>query len=325
MFEHQNFKVHPYDNIPLNEDCIMMDEKYLKEYEEMMINLFNGSDYENIGYVCYTSVRKVNKDSIVLSWYPDVFTRFHEVSINLPKNELIVCVECWQWSQKPHIFVKSKWYEDLHLKTYSIFSLIDAIGVKEALQNGKLTRDKLISLRTEIDNLAKENKDISFISFADNLLLKSNWTVGHHKSDINYNYVPERFIILVKKLQDIYKRILGLNIYAVLTQGSNLYYNDPDLHISESRNHICLNSLGLPFADLMSIDAAVKSALKSNIHPPSEIYMEEKYFHSLNINRKLRDTVMQNKNSYHNKMTNLPSYYYYYECDSILNNIDHKD
>ena len=75
----------------------------------------------------------------------------------------------------------------------------------------------------------------------------------------------------------------------------------------------------------MSINAAVNSALKSKIHPPSEIYMEEKYFYSLNIKSQLRDTITRNKNSYHNKMTNLPSYYYYYECDSILNNIDDKD
>ena len=89
MFEHQNFKVHTYDNIPLNEDCFVMDEKYLKEYEEMMIALFNDGEYEPIGLVSYAAVRKVNKFSIELSWYPNVYDRFHEVSINIPKMNLL--------------------------------------------------------------------------------------------------------------------------------------------------------------------------------------------------------------------------------------------
>ena len=37
------------------------------------------------------------------------------------------------------------------------------------------------------DKLAKNYKHISFISFADSVLIKSNWTTGHVDSDIEYN------------------------------------------------------------------------------------------------------------------------------------------
>ena len=39
--------------------------------------------------------------------------------------------------------------------------------------------------------------------------------------------------------------------------------------------------LGLPFAQLMSIDRAVKQALEERIHGPAEMYLDESYYHSL--------------------------------------------
>lgn len=133
------------------------------------------------------------------------------------------------------------------MKTYSVFALIDAIGVKTALANGTLTRHKLIKLRDRIDEIATRYPTLAFVSFADNLLVKSNWRVGHWDSKLTYSYEPEFILRLLPEISSAYHEILDMNIYAVIAQGNNEYYDDNLLHISASQNHISLNSLGLPF------------------------------------------------------------------------------
>jgi hypothetical protein len=53
------------------------------------------------------------------------------------------------------------------------------------------------------------------------------------------------------------------------------------MHVSDSGNHVSLNSLGLPFAQIQAIDAAVRSAVRAGDHGPSELYMDDRFFHSL--------------------------------------------
>ena len=122
--------------------------------------------------------------------------------------------------------------------------------------------------------MSEQYTDISFISFADNILLKSNWSIGHFDSGIEYNYKPEIFIQLAKIINSIYYETLGLNTYAIVAQGNNEYYNDSLLHISPSKNHISLNSLGVPFAQIMEIDSTVRTAIREkNINQHNYISM----------------------------------------------------
>lgn len=321
MFDHEYFDVYSFENIPLDEDCYLMDEIYLEEYEKSLVDSFDGKDSKNVGYISYVAARKINNNSVELSWYPNIYTRFHEVAISLPKEQFVTCVSCWRYDEKPHIFVKSAWLESIYLRLYSVFGFVDAIGVKEALQNGTLSREKLILLRDEIDKLAKRYPEVVFISFADSVLFKSNWSVGHFQSEVKYTYEPEVFIKIVKEFQSIYKSTLGLNVYAVLTQGSNEYYEDSLFHISESENHICLNSLGIPFAELMAIDESARLSIKANVHDPSELYMDEKFYHSLSFKLNF-DKNAGNKNSYKAKMMSTESFYYYSQCQHILDNLE---
>ncbi len=320
MFEHENFDVLEFDAIPLNRDCILMDEAYIQPYEESLLKQFKGEDHEAVGYVGYIACRKINENSMELSWYPNIHDRFHEVSITLPKDQLIVCVECWLWNEDPYLFVKSDWLEKLYLKTYSVFCMVDAIGVKNALENGNLSREKLIDLRNKIDVLGAEYPEISFISFADSLLIKSNWTVGTYKSEVNYTYKPEIFIEVIVKLRAIYIETLNLDIYAILTQGSNEYYEDSLLHVSDSGNHISLNSLGVPFADLMSIEGAVRDAIRNRIHEPAGLYMEKMFYHSLNFKYEFEKNDKP-KNTYKPVMSADNSYYFLNNIDTIVNNL----
>lgn len=321
MFDHEKFEVYSFEDIPLNRDCYIIDEVYIKEYEQSMIDFFNGKAYESVGYVGFVAPNKVHTNSIELSWYPNINTRFHEVAITLPKEVYITCVGCWQCDEKPHIFVKSDWLKSVYLRLYSVFALVDAIGVKEALKDGRLSREKLIFLREEVDNLSKQYVDISFISFADSILLKSNWTVGHYESDVQYTYNPEVFIEIVKELQSIYRNTLGLSVYAVITQGSNEYYDDPLLHISDTQNHICLNSLGIPFAELMAIQNTARSSIRSKIHEPAELYMDKLFYNSLKLKFGF-DKQKGNKYTYPAKMMGADSFYYCGQCQNILDNLE---
>ncbi|PIE40665.1 MAG: hypothetical protein CSA49_07385 [Gammaproteobacteria bacterium] len=326
MFEDDDIDKYSFEEIPLDRDCLLMSEIYIKEFDEALQKMLRREEcnpYE-VGYVSPVAIRKINSNSLDLSWYPNTFTRFHEVSISLPRDVFKACIGCWQYDIKPYIFVDHDWLEHLHLREYSVFALIDAIGVKEALRDNALTKDKLIELREKIDRLAEIESDISFISFADSLILKTNWDVGYFHKGIKCSYKPEKILLVIKELDRIYKEVLDLSIYAVLTQGSNEYYGEPLLHISKNLNHICLNSLGVPFAELLAIESAAKSAIKSDVHPPMQLYLDEQFYHSMQFKYEFKKNDKAN-NSYSAIMKSSEPSYFYSSCDVLIENIDDRE
>jgi len=304
----------------MDRDLYLMDEKWMPEYDAALTKMLAGGGYEAVGYISYAAARNVSQYAIDLSWYPNIHTRFHELRISLPRDQFVCCVSCWRHDEKPRIFVKGSWLDNLHLRSYSIFALIDAIDVTIALQRRDLTREKLLTLREGVDAIAERYRDISFISFADSLLLKSNWSVGQFDSQVRYTYEPEIFIRLIAELQAIYRSVLGLNIYAILTQGSNEYYDDALLHISSTRNHISLNSLGLPFAQLRAIEDAVRKAIRNGEHPRSELYMDENFFRSLSMAHSFKREECPT-GAYRTRLMTEDSSYYIASCSQILDNM----
>jgi hypothetical protein len=61
LFEHKMFDNYAFDDIPLNRDIYIVDDAYLREYEESMLRLFAGGEYEYVGYVSYVAARVVKK------------------------------------------------------------------------------------------------------------------------------------------------------------------------------------------------------------------------------------------------------------------------
>ncbi len=323
MFEDDDIDKYLFEDIPLDRDCLLMSEIYMGEFDEALGKMLRGEEcnpYE-VGYVSPVAVRRINNNSLDLSWYPNTFTRFHEVSTSLPRDMVKVCVGCWQYDIKPYIFVDHDWLEHLHLREYSVFALIDAIGVRQAIRDNALTKDKLIELRSKIDDLAETENNISFISFADSLILKTNWDVEYFHKGIKCSYKPEKILYVIKELDRIYQEVLGLPIYAVLTQGSNEYYGESLLHISKSQNHICLNSLGIPFAELMAIETSAKSAIKFGIHPPMQVYIDEQFYHSIQFKYEFQKNDKP-KNSYSAIMKSSQPNYFYSSCDVLIENLD---
>lgn len=321
LFDHEDFDVYPFEAVPVNTDSYLMDECYIEEYEQAMLDTFSGGEGPDVGYISYIAVRRIHDRTIELSWYPDIYSRFHEVTVTLPREQFVTCVGSRRYGEKPHIFVRSAWLEHLHLRHYSVFCMVDAIGVRNALLKGVITREKLLALRNAIDKVAEKSPDVSFISFADNLLLKSNWSVGHFESEVSYTYKPEAFINVVVDIRKVFLDILRLDVYAIMTQGSNEYYEDPLLHISDSGNHISLNSLGLPFAQLMAIDNAAHLAIKQGKHRSSELYLDAYFLHSLRFKFRFdRDSL--GKYAYYHKMISPHGYYYCIGWETLQENLE---
>lgn len=308
------------ENVPLDRDIFMMDVAWMADYEAALLKGMAGGDWDNIGYISYVCARSVSNESLELSWYPNIYDRHHEVRVTLPRSQFVTCTELWQYDEKPRIFVTSEWLEDLHLRAYSVFAMVDAIGVKYALANGTMTREKLAALRDRIDEIASRYPNVSFTSFADSLLLKSNWTVGQWDKPVTYTYEPEKIIEILPELSEAYAATLGLPIYAVVTQGKNEFYEDELMHISPSKNHVSLNSLGLPFAQLMSIEAAAKSASRNGEHLLSELYMDENFFRSLKLGHDF-DKKSVRKFPYLAPMATSPCQYVLGSFEMVLSNL----
>jgi hypothetical protein len=283
MFGHQNFKHYAFSEIPESRDLFLIDVKDMAEFEREWLKLYAGEEYDPKFLVSYVAVRAKWDDVLELSWYPNVSTRFHEVRVTLPKSAFVRCIGQCRHDGNPSVFVDSEWLRELYLRTNSIFALIDAIGVETALRSGKLTRPRLLALRDRIDDVAARWPKVSFVSFADSLLLKSHWRPGNVELQQQYDYEPEAIIDIFSEIDRAYRDVLGLGTYAVLTQGANEYCRDQLLHISPSNNHVSLNSLGLPFVQLQAISDAARQAIRLGDHDPFDLYIDSDCLHSLDL------------------------------------------
>lgn len=284
MLDDPRFEAIQFENIPLNRDIVVMDEKWMPDYEREWLKHFNGEEADtHVGLVSYLSCRSIGDDWLEMSWYPNSSDRFHEVPVFLPKSSFVAGVDLWEYDDKPRIFVSSAWLTELHERPLAAFALLDAIGVKQLLQTGGLSVKALRSLRDRIDDIAKRHPSYAFISFADSLLVKQVWSVGHVDSKITYTYSPEELFPVVVELQLAFKEALGVPAYAVMTQGINAYADEDASYQSSAGNHFSFNTLGLPFAQLMAIEDAARKSIRSNIHDPAELYMDSMFFRSLKL------------------------------------------
>ena len=144
MFDREDIEKYEFESVPLNCDIYLMQSKFIIEYEHNLVRfLEQKGEFESVGVIACAAARAVNSELIELSWYPNSSDRFHEVRIFLPRSDFISCVGSWNTDEKPHIFVKDAWLDSIYLRTYSAFAMVDAIGVKQAILQGKLKREVL--------------------------------------------------------------------------------------------------------------------------------------------------------------------------------------
>ena len=284
LFPSESFQIFKLDELPLRRDTWIMDEADLPEWRSVWLESMEGSEtaspYE-VGRITRIHVAEITDAGAEISWYANTHDRFHEVKCVLPKEAFVTAACAYRYERRVSVFVKTDWLRKLHLQNNSIFAMIDVANMTKAIKSGKIKHENLIALRNSLDEISGRYPLVAFISFADSLLIKTNWTSGMIDTEVGYTYCPENLIILFKELQKIYQATLGVKIYGVFAQGANEYYDGPILNFSDTRNHISLNSLGLPFAQLLNIDCAARKAISDGAHPPAEIYMDEDFFHSL--------------------------------------------
>ncbi|QLC23968.1 hypothetical protein HFP57_02250 [Parasphingopyxis algicola] len=320
MFDHEDIEKYALIDVPLNRDIYLMGEEWMAEYDRMLIRGLSGGEWGNPGYISYAAARRATEDGIEISWYPNIFDRFHQVRVYLPKRHFVRCVSCITADEKPRIFVKDDWLNNLYLRTYSVFALVDAVGVKKALAEDRLSADRLASLQGHIDDLASKHTDLAFVSFADSLIVKTNWSVGTFDTDVQYTYEPEKIIHVLPELEKAYLNTLGLPIYAVVSQGYNEFYHHELIHRSVSGNHISLNSLGLPFAQLQSIESAARKAIRAGEHDPAQLYMDDHFFRSLRMKFEF-DKDKEPKNPYLAPMSSDPGEYVRSSFSRVIDNL----
>lgn len=283
MFENKLVDHYTFDEVPVNRDLHMMSDRWIEKYHRYLERVFSRQQTTHPGYVSGVSANGLRCDLLDLTWFPNYFTRFHRVEITLPRSQFVRCVGSWQWDEDPHIFVKESWLEDLYIRPHCVFGLIDAIGIKQAMASERVDRSKLMRLRAALDDVCAAYPNTQFISFADTLMLKRTYTVGHFRSKVRYTYEPEDIVALFATVNELYRSVLGLETYAIVTEGNNEFYIDSPIHRSDFGNHLSLNSFGAPFAQLLTIERTVADELRSGAHPPKQIYMDEDFFLSLHI------------------------------------------
>lgn len=287
MFSDPEFDHYSFEEIPMHRDLYLFGEKYAADYDSMMLNWFkNLGTYEHIGYITDISVEKRLSDSIEIQWVVNFSDRFHTVSINLPKTAFIRCVGAQSWDEKPRIFVKDDWLDDLYRQHYVSYGWVDAIGAKSAMLSGSLTREKLVQARERVDRIAATHSTSGFVSFADTILIKTLWNSGYIETGQKLNYKPEELLMICSEIMQVFKDVLDLESYCIVTQGANKYNDEQPLHISSTSNHVSMNILGAPFADILAIEDAAKTAAKGGIHPYCNIYLDESFYLSLKTDRK---------------------------------------
>ena len=309
----QDWEEFSFQDVPLNRDIYIVNQEEIPKYRKWFNSLRDHGDYEFDRVVVYAAARRVESTRLQLSWFANSTDRFHAVEVSLPIDDFITCLSFENYDVKPIVLVKRAWIESLYSRSHSTFAMIDAIGVKRALEFGELTPNNLITLRNKIDALALKYPDFAFVSFADSLLIKCNWKTGDYQTGRTNSYDPERLLRVILEVKVAYDLALGLSIYGVLTQGNNEHYPDELMHLGGMGNHFSINSLGLPFSKLQSIDRAARDAIRNVRHPESELYIDADFLHSLRLHYKF-DRNRLEKNAYRDPMAGTISYYY---CASL--------
>jgi hypothetical protein len=310
-FEHPEFWLVDFSEVPLDRDTYLIDEADIPHYERQWRHTFEGRDFAPEYLVTFVAVRDRRPEALELAWYPNVSTRFHEVgSITLPREAFVCCVQQPRYGGNPAIFVESEWLKDFYGRRHSVFALVDAIGITEVFRSARLSRPQLITLRDRVDEIAARFPEVALVSVADSIILKSQWRPGDVRANQKYDYQPEIVIDAIAEIDRAFQDVLGLRTYAVLVQGANAYYDDQLLHISSTQNHVSLNSLGVPLAQLLEIDAAVRKALHDGVHARFDLYMDTPFLHSLNLQHSF-DREALAKGSYKSKMAAGAEHQYY--------------
>ena len=260
-------EVYGFDDIPGRRDLVLIGSDEIELLRQQWVRYLAEPDgttpphpNEFLRFL-WCAVEAHGADSCDLNICISMNTRFHQAVLKLPRSRFVTCVHFWNYAKRPYLVIDQDWFNQIPLTHFSLYALVDAIGMRRLLETqGRVERDQATALRDGIDRLARRHSDHAFMTFADNVHVKTNWTM---MGDAQYEgtYRPERFMELLQEIRQVFRAALRLDSYAVVTQGANLVATDGLVSVSPERNHVFFGSLGTPFAQLF--DMTTQSGMRS--------------------------------------------------------------
>jgi len=106
------------DNIPVKRMCYFVDEIYEKTVLQAFGKLLNGENVNVLEGVPVVDIHieKEESDSRVVDilWYANVSTRFHQVHISIPREQMLLYIDGWEYDTRPIVFVKNEFIKKLY-------------------------------------------------------------------------------------------------------------------------------------------------------------------------------------------------------------------
>lgn len=228
----------------------------------------------------FCAVRSSSRESLELSLEVNIIDRWHGAMRVLPRSDFKGCVQWWNFQKQPYLVVSRRWMRELGEPRFSIYALVDVIGTKKrCATQGGIDTEALGRFRASIDAIARSKRSFAFLSFADNVLVRSDWNAA--KRGAQSTYEPEAMLAVVSAIRAAIKSELHSESYAILSQGTNWAADDAGKRGHRQPNHAVFGSLGAPFEELFHIDLAVKSSMRSKRHEASDYYLARSFAQSL--------------------------------------------
>ncbi|OGU30409.1 MAG: hypothetical protein A2057_11790 [Ignavibacteria bacterium GWA2_35_9] len=278
-----------YEEIPINRDIFIISGFQLKDFEKHWQHYFSVENIElkhpnnflnyKVGYV-----QKLTNNSLEINIGLNTFIRFHGASRILPSAKVLACVEFTSIGDKPYLIVDGDWFEDNEKAIFSSYAMVDAIGMRSLLEQvGNITETQINNFKSMINNIASEYEEYFFLTYADSVIVKSNWI----PKDREYvkTYQPEILLKVINRIFDSFKSAFHLDAYAVITQGANQVMGNSNFEISPEKNHIFFSSLGAHFAELFEIDRVIRENIKNGIHSRKNLYLSNSFFLTLQFHK----------------------------------------
>ena len=272
------------DDVPLHRDCVLIGSDQFEELNRIWKDFFAsgaGMDHPNNHLrVRWCALKGIGADSCEVNICVTKMSRYHGAVKTLPRSKFIVGVYSWDYAKRRYLVVDQQWFDQIEQEPFSLYALVDVIGMKKLLdKHGRVDERQLTAIREGIDALAARNPDHAFLTFADNVLVKTLWRAAEPEYDATYK--PEQFLGITEEIDAIFAGALGLHTYVVATQGANYSEETSLLQISPGRNHVFFGSLATPFVEIFEIDKAIRAALQRGTHGPKELYLSESLFLTL--------------------------------------------
>lgn len=280
----KNFDVLDFNHLEESKECFFTKKSNIQMVENYYCDVFNELHDDQIREMtCFldkTVVKKVEATSIVVDMFLNTHNRFHRFEKRIPRNVFDVALYVYSYDKRPYLFLNDDWVDRFWNSSFTAYVFIDLVGFKEYMKkNIELDREKLEKINQEIDRYIEGKKGLSVISVSDSVILKKNFGIR----DAYEQYTPEELVYDSIEIRKIFKDNLGLDSYAIFTQGFNEYSSKDNFHIGAGGNHVSMLSSGSPYVDMFDIELSASQNLKSKIHSPYSCYFHEDFFLSMNF------------------------------------------